>query len=111
MMTDPLANVNRWRGEIGLAKIEKGQLEESTKSIEIDGEAAKYIRLIPDASKPEESKTDRATLAAMVTQGERIWFIKLIGKRDTVIAEEENFKEFLKSMKFSDGNGVTNGDK
>ncbi|HEX2477454.1 MAG TPA: hypothetical protein VHK01_22045, partial [Lacipirellulaceae bacterium] len=111
MMTDPLANVNRWRGEIGLAKIEKGQLEESTESIEIGGEPAKYVRLIPDASKPEESKIKEATLAAMVTNRDKIWFIKMRGARDTVVAEEENFKAFLKSMKFSDGSGVPNGDK
>jgi hypothetical protein len=111
LMTDPLANVNRWRGEIGLAKIEKGQLEESTESIEIGGEPAKYVRLIPDASKPEESKIEEATLAAMVTNGDKIWFIKLRGARDTVVAEEENFKAFLKSIQFSAGSGVSNGDK
>jgi hypothetical protein len=111
MMADPLANVNRWRGEIGLAKIEKDQLEESTESIDIGGESAKYVRLIPDASKPEESKSEEATLAAMVTSGEKIWFIKLRGTRDAVIAEEENFKAFLKSIKFPGGSGVSNGDQ
>jgi hypothetical protein len=52
-----------------------------------------------------------ATLAAMVTSGEQIWFIKLFGKRDVVIAEEENFKAFLKSMQFADGGGERNGDE
>jgi hypothetical protein len=50
-------------------------------------------------------------LAAMVTNNDRIWFIKLHGARDTVIAEEESFKAFLNSMQFSDGSGVSNGDK
>jgi hypothetical protein len=111
MIADPLSNVNRWRAEIGLGRIEEGQLEESTEAIEIDGKPAKYVRLVPDVAKPEESKNDRATLAAMVTDSDKIWFIKLLGARDTVIAEEENFKEFLKSMKFSNGSGVSNGDK
>ncbi len=111
MIADPLSNVNRWRAEVGLARIEESQLKDSTESTEIDGEQEEYVRLIPDASKPEESKIVKATLAAMVTSGEKIWFIKLLGARDTVIAEEENFKAFLKSMKFSDGSGVPNGDK
>jgi hypothetical protein len=111
LMTDPLANVNRWRGEVGLASIEESQLDESTESIEIDGKPAIYVRLVPDASKPEESKIEKATLAAMVTNENTIWFIKLFGQRDTVMAEEENFKAFLKSMQFAVDSGVTNGDK
>jgi hypothetical protein len=111
LMTDPLANINRWRGEIGLAKIEEDQLEKSSEIIEVGGNEAKYVRLIPDTSKSEESKIDKATLAAMVTSGELIWFIKLFGKRDVVIAEEENFKAFLKSMQFADGGGERNGDE
>jgi hypothetical protein len=111
LMTDPLANINRWRGEIGLAKIEEDQLEKSSEIIEVGGNEAKYVRLIPDTSKPEESKIDKATLAAMVTSGEQIWFIKLFGNRDVVIAEEENFKAFLKSMQFADGGGERNGDE
>jgi hypothetical protein len=111
LMTDPLANVNRWRGEIGLPTIEKDQLGESTESIEIDGKPAEYVRLIPDTSKPEHSKIKQATLAAMVTAGDQIWFIKLFGPRDTVVDEEENFKAFLTSMQFADGSGERNGDK
>jgi hypothetical protein len=110
LMTDPLANVNRWRGEVGLAKIKEDQLDDSAESIEIDGKPAKYVRLVPDTSKPEESKIEKATLAAMVTDGDKIWFIKLFGQRDTVVAEEENFKGFLKSMQFADGSGASNGD-
>jgi hypothetical protein len=109
MMTDPLANVNRWREEVEMAKIEKDQLEESTESIEIDGKPATYVQLIPEAPNPQGSKFE-ATLAAMVTDRGRIWFIKLAGRRDTVIAEEENFKAFLKSMQFAEGSGASNGD-
>ncbi|HEY3394180.1 MAG TPA: hypothetical protein VGK58_15815 [Lacipirellulaceae bacterium] len=111
LMTDPLANVNRWRGEVGLAAIEEDQLDESTESVEIDGRPAEYVRLVPDSSKPEESKIEKATLAAMVTNDKTIWFMKLSGQRDTVIAEEESFKSFLKSMDFADGSGASNGDK
>jgi hypothetical protein len=111
LMTDPLANVNRWRGEVGLGKIEENQLDEITESIEIDGQPAKYVRLVPDVSKPEESKIEKATIAAMVTNEGTIWFIKLFGQRDTVIAEEDNFKALLKSMQFAAGRGASNGDK
>ena len=111
LMTDPLANVNRWRRDVGLAEIEQDQLDDSTDSIQIDGKPATYVRLVPDISKPAESKIKKAMLAAMVTSGDKIWFITLTGQRDTVVAEEENFKRFLKSMKFAAGSGASNGDK
>ncbi len=111
MIADPLSNVNRWRVEIGLAQIQKEQLDDSMESIEIDGKPAKYLRLTPDPEKPEESKINQATLAAMVTDADKIWFVKLFGQRDTVIAEEENLKAFLKSMRFAAGSGASDGDK
>jgi hypothetical protein len=106
MIADPLANVNRWRREVGLAEIDKDQLEGSMESIDVDGTAASYVRLTPDAAKPEESQAERATLAAMVTRDDKIWFIKLIGQRNVVLAEEENFKSFLKSIRFADSGGT-----
>jgi hypothetical protein len=111
MIADPLSNVNRWRREVGLAEIQKDQLNEVTESIEIDGKPAKYVRLIPDSAKAEESQADRATLAAMVTAGKQVWFIKLIGHRDVVQSEEENFKSFLNSMRFAEDRGAPDGDK
>ena len=108
-IADPLENVNRWRGEIGLPKIENEALNESVQSIEIDGQPARYVKLIPDASKPEQSQADRATLAAMVIRGDRIWFIKMTGSRDLVAAQDNEFESFLKSIRFAADGGADDG--
>jgi hypothetical protein len=109
MITDPLENVNRWRGEIGLAGIDKDSLAKVTEPILVDGQAALYMSAIPDASKSEESQSKLATLAAMVPDGNHIWFIKMTGNRDLVAAEQERFKSFLKSVRFTADRGAPDG--
>jgi len=101
MISDPLQNVNRWRREVGLADIEQKQLKDSVEEIEIDGQPARYVRLIPDAANADESKADRATLGAMVTSGNRVWFIKMTGASDVVANQEGEFKNFVKTIRFA----------
>ena len=109
MIADPLANVNRWRAEIGLAPVDKAALAKITQSIVVDGQAATYMPAIPDASKTEESAAGQATLGAMVPHGDRVWFFKIKGDRDLVAAEQERFKDFLKSVRFTADRGATDG--
>jgi hypothetical protein len=99
-IADPLENVNRWRQEVGLTPVEQGGLASVTESIEIDGRPATYVAAIPDTSQASQSKADKATLAAMVNTGDRIWFIKMTGSRDLVAAQQDNFKKFLQSVGF-----------
>ena len=40
MIADPLQNVNRWRGEVGLPAVTQDELSNATESIEIDGQTA-----------------------------------------------------------------------
>jgi len=108
-VADPLDNVNRWRGEVGLPRVDKDSLAEVTESMKIGGLDATYMAAIPDASKPEESQIPRATLAAMVRDGERIWFFKMNGARELVAAEQQNFRDFLKSVRFTTDRGATDG--
>jgi hypothetical protein len=101
MIADPLVNINRWRGEVGLNAIKKEELADVTKEIKIDGQPAIFAAMIPDTSKPEESKTRGATLAAIAKTGDVIWFIKLKGDRDVVTRNQDEFKKFLESIKFT----------
>jgi hypothetical protein len=108
-MADPLQNVNRWRREIGLARIESDSLGKVTEPIELDGQKATYMAAIPDTAKTEESQAEQATLAAMVRIGDRMWFFKMKGNRELVTAEQQNFKDFLKSVRFTGERGATDG--
>lgn len=108
-IADPLENVNRWRGEIGLAPIQADQLAGVVQKVEVDGKPSDYVELIPDAAKPEESEADKATFAAIVPEGRTIWFIKMKGDRDLVIAQRDHFKSFLKSIRFTAEGGAGDG--
>jgi hypothetical protein len=111
MIADPLGNINRWRGEIGFSPLDKGGLAAATKPIEIDGQPATYAPMIPDTSKPEESQSKEATLAAIAKIGDQVWFIKMRGERELVKKHEDEFKAFLKTLKFSHDNEAGHGNK
>jgi hypothetical protein len=111
MMADPLANVNRWRGEVGLPPTTAEELSQVTAPIEIDRQKATFVDAVPDASKQTESKSDRGTLAAMLTSGDTIWFFKMTGDRDVVASERDRFKDFLKSVRIKAEGGAGDGNK
>ncbi len=100
MMADPVANVKRWRGEVGMPPLSDEEIKETMQPLEIDGIAAMFVDAVPDASQPEQSQTDRGTLAAMLTRGDTIWFFKLSGDRNLVAAQHDKFQSFLKSLRF-----------
>jgi hypothetical protein len=109
-ITDVLSNLNRWRSELGLAQVGDQALADATETVELDGVAGTLVNVIPDPSKPAESRADKGTLAAMVVRGETVWFFKLMGDRDLVAAERDNFRAFLKSVRFTAGGGADDGD-
>ncbi len=111
LIADPLANINRWRGELGLGEIQKEALASETQAIDVDGQAATYAAMIPDTAKPEQSQAKEATLAAIVKNGDQVWFIKLKGERELVKKRQDEFKSFLKSLKFSHDNEAGHGNK
>lgn len=110
-IADPLENVNRWRGEIGLGAVNEDGLSRVVENVEIDGQQATYTRAVPDPQQAGESQADRATIAAMIKHGDLIWFIKMTGSRELVAQQEESFRAFLKSMRFAANGGANNGNQ
>jgi len=108
-VADPLENVNRWRGEIGLEPIKQDQLAGIVQKLEVDGKPSDYVELIPDAAQPAESQADKATIAATVSAGETIWFFKMRGDRDLVVGQRDKFKSFLESVRFKTVDGAGDG--
>ena len=48
-------------------------------------------------------KTPKRMLAAIVPQGDRTWFFKLVGPDEPVVRQDENFLAFITSLKFRTG--------
>lgn len=92
-MADPLANVNRWRGEIGLGPIDAAELDAAAESMTLAGRDATFFRLEGE---------EQTTLAAMTERGDRVWFFKLRGPGDAALAELEAFRAWLASIEIND---------
>lgn len=99
-MVDPLPNLNMWRSAVGMPPAVADDLAKVTEQTEIDGKPATYVRVVPDAPAEGPSPASQAILAAMVTTGDQVWFFKLVGERGLVLAQEEAFKNLLKSVHF-----------
>lgn len=95
---DRLANVNRWRGQVGLQDLTADELAKSMTKVPVGDLQGDYVELVGDASvaKPQ------TILGAIVDHGGKAWFIKLQGDRELAAKQIENFKSFVKSVTFGD---------
>ena len=83
-----LANVNRWRGQVGLGPL--AALDASVEELAIAGLPGKLVLMDGPGG---------STLSAWVRVGDSTWFFKLTGARDIVAAERETFLAFMGTVK------------
>lgn len=86
-----LANVNRWRRQIGLGPIDEAALASETEIVSTGELSFKLVDL---------QGAEAATLAAWTQHEGESWFFKSTGPKPLVAAERERFETFLKSVKF-----------
>jgi hypothetical protein len=94
MFADPLQTANLWRSGVGMTPATPEEFAATSEKLEIGGRPATFVTAIPPADKPE------ATVAAMLTDGDQIWYFKFKGGRQLVVERQDEFKEFLKSVRF-----------
>jgi len=85
------ANVNRWRGQIGLDALEV--LDGALENIEAGGVSMPLIDM---------TGADQETVAAWTRLDGASWFFKLTGPTDAVKSERQAFLGFLKSIHFGE---------
>lgn len=88
------ANVNRWRGQLGLAPL--GQAEALAAITRIEANGLKFG--LVDLSGTASGAPSRL-LGAMVPFGGATWFFKLLGPDAVVAKERSAFVEFVKTVK------------
>lgn len=86
-----LANVNRWRGQVGLENIDQAQLQQQMQELPVDGQASPFVQIYG----PQES-----ILAVLVEHGGQTWFIRLKGPTELARREKDNFEKFVRSMRW-----------
>lgn len=91
-----LANVNRWRDQIGLGPLDEKALAERSKKLPTP---VGTLVLVDFAGPKKEDGADRV-LAAILSTGGKTWFFKLAGKEKVVEEAKPSFLGFLKSLHF-----------
>ncbi|MFQ5598958.1 MAG: hypothetical protein ACE5G2_00230 [Candidatus Krumholzibacteriia bacterium] len=93
---DPLANVNRWREQIGLEPIGPDALATVMRSIDIDGHTAHLIDMVGPAG---GSGARQQVLSAILAAEERVWFFLIMGPPERVAPHAAEFEQFVSSIR------------
>jgi hypothetical protein len=83
-----LANVNRWRKEIGLQEVSEAGLAQLVSTLDPANPEAKLVDM---------TNSNKRLLAAIVPRQGVYWFYKLRGDADAVTPEKEAFVAFVRS--------------
>lgn len=96
-----VANVNRWRRQIGLSPWTAAQVAAATESlINEHGLTFQVFELRPETD-AEKSASDEWVRVAVMKQGGMSWFFKLKGDAVLVDLQRDEFRALLNSVHFS----------
>jgi len=90
-----LANVNRWRGQLGLTVITGQELHKMSALRKFGKNTMTLIRLVSDA---KEKNTEKSIIVAIYKHANNTYFFKMIGKKEVVSKQEATFNRFLESV-------------
>lgn len=88
------ANVNRWRGQIGLAPVGNAEVEKSVEHLDVNGLHIDLVEMVGTSGNPPNR-----LLGAIVPYQQETWFFKLTGPDALVASQREAFRTFLTTIK------------
>jgi hypothetical protein len=92
-----LANVNRWRGQMGLEAVETDKLASVTETLETAGGKATLVDFPgTDAKTGQPARL----LGAIVPHGDQTWFYKLLGDASLAGKQKDSFVHFVKGVQY-----------
>ncbi|MGA3008020.1 MAG: hypothetical protein ABSE59_09040 [Opitutaceae bacterium] len=92
-----LANVNRWRSQLGLAPVGNDELAQAVQTVSAPAGNFSWVDLSGERAVAGAQKPARM-FGAWLKQPDRTWFFKLMGDDALVGAQREAFISFLKSV-------------
>lgn len=93
-----LANVNRWRAQLGLPEIAEKELPGLSRRLR---SRAGGLLLVDFSGRKTGGGPPMRLLAAVLSSRDNVWFFKLTGRADSVGAAKESFLDFLKSLHYA----------
>jgi hypothetical protein len=94
-----LANVNRWRGQLGLEPVDDAGLEQLASPLDVPGSKAVLVDL---SGTDKRSGQPARLVAVIVPQGQDTWFYKLMGEGTVVEKEKAGFIQFVRTARYPD---------
>ena len=94
-----MANINRWRGQIGLGPAAPDEISGFTSDVEVDGTKSTVVDLKADAVPPGKTQPTRMIVVTVPRAGNS-WFFKMTGDAPLVGTQKEAFLQFVRSVKF-----------
>ncbi len=88
-----VANVNRWRKQLGLSELTD---EDLTKSVQSIGP----VTFVEMAGQDARTSQPVALIGAIVSQVGQVWFYKLMGEATVVAAQKAEFIQFVQGVKY-----------
>jgi len=85
-----LANVNRWRQQIGLSPLSAERLASETERIEVDGRDSLFVLMHGQRE---------SVVGSFVPTGSHTWFFKMQGAKGAVSLEEKAFRDFMGTIR------------
>jgi len=93
-----LANVNRWRGQLGLNALSENELSPLAQSFDVPGGKA---TLIDFAGVDSKTGVPTRLVGAIVSQNDQTWFYKLMGSEPIVAQQKDAFMKFIRSANYA----------
>jgi len=90
----PIANVNRWLGQVGLPPIEEADLPGYVSHVSANG----LVFFLADTGSKDPSHPQRIIAAVASWQGNS-WFFKMTGPTEAVGKEKADFLDFLQTVR------------
>jgi hypothetical protein len=95
-------NVNRWRGQVGLASVNDAEFAKLGETVQVGGQEGKlYDMAGQNASSGEKNRM----LAAIVRRPDGAWFFKMVGDGALVAEQKSAFVDYLKSFSYPGAGG------
>ena len=96
-----LANVNRWRGQVGLAALTQEDLDKSVSRLDVLGGTATLVDMNGHAAARAGKET--RLVGVVWPRGGQTWFYKLMGDPSAAGREKDAFVKFVQSVRFPNG--------
>lgn len=92
-----LANVNRWRGQVGLPALDEQAVQKSAEKVAVSGQDSDLFDV--SGTSPGSGDAERI-LATVLHREDTSWFFKMTGDSELVEKNKPAFLAFLKSIEF-----------